>query len=72
LADPVWPFPEVELEPACPIVEPAPDEVEPVPDGVEPAPDGPVWACEPETPEITERTSVVAASSVKIRIGFSP
>jgi hypothetical protein len=64
LADPAWPDPGVELEPACPIVDPEPD--------VEPAPDGPVWACELETPEITDMTSVVAASSVKIRIDFSP
>jgi hypothetical protein len=58
LADPAWPDPGVELEPAFPIVEPAPD--------------GPVWACELETPETIEMTSVVAASSVEIRIGFSP
>jgi hypothetical protein len=72
LADPAWPFPGVELEPACPMVEPAPEEVEPTPDGVEPAPDGPVWACELEMPETIEMASVVAASSVEIRIVFSP
>jgi hypothetical protein len=70
LADPAWPFPGVELEPACPMVEPAPEEVEPTADGVEPAPDGPVWACELDMPEIIEMASVVAASSVEIRIGF--
>jgi hypothetical protein len=65
LGDPAWPFPGVELEPACPMVEPAPDEVEP-------APDGPVWACELEMPETIEMASIVAASSVEIRIVFSP
>lgn len=65
LADPAWPFPGAMFELGCPIVELAPA-------GAEPAPDGPVWACELETPEITEITSVVAASSVEIRISFLP
>jgi hypothetical protein len=52
-ADPAWPFPGVELEPAG---------------GEEPAPDGPVWACELEMPE-TEMMRNVAARTVKVRIG---